>query len=62
MAKLNARKPQCEVSWCAEDIQERCPNWSVERCQEFLDDYEDTIQMAMIEAGEEAILNCLEID
>ena len=62
MSKLNSRKPQCEVSWCAEDIQERCPNWSVKRCQEFLDDYEDTIQMAMIEAGEKAILDCLEND
>lgn len=62
MPKLNARKPQCEVSWCAEDIQERCPHWSVKRCQEFLDDYEDTIQLAMIKAGEEAILDCLEND
>jgi hypothetical protein len=62
MPKLNARNPQCEVSWCAEDIQERCPDWSVERCQEFLDDYEDTIQRAMIEAGEDAILDCLEND
>jgi hypothetical protein len=59
MPKLNARKPQCEVSWCAEDIQERCPDWSVERCQEFLDDAEDHIQGAMIEAGWDAIDKCL---
>jgi hypothetical protein len=62
MPKLDATKPQAVVSWCAEDIKERCPKWSVKRCQEFLDEYEDTIQLAMIEAGDEAILSCLEID
>jgi len=59
MPKLNARKPQCEVSWCAEDIQERCPDWSVKRCQDFLDKNEDHIQVAMIEAGNDAIDECL---
>ena len=62
MPKLNATKPQAVVSWCAEDIKQWCPRWSVKRCQEFLDDNEDTIQLAMIEAGGEAILSCLEID
>jgi hypothetical protein len=62
MPKLDSQKKQCEVSWCAEDIQERCPDWSIKRCQEFLDEYEDTIQLAMIEAGDEAILSCLETE
>jgi hypothetical protein len=62
MPKLDAQKKQCEVSWCAEDIQERCSDWSIERCQKFLDEHEETIQLAMIEAGGEAILSCLEID
>lgn len=59
MPKLNALKPQASVSWCAEDIREKRPNWTVERCQEFLDDNEDHIQVAMIEAGADAIDECL---
>jgi hypothetical protein len=59
MPKLDARKPQAVVSWCAEDIQEKRPDWSVERCQDFLDENEDHIQAAMIEAGGDAIDECL---
>lgn len=54
-----AQKRQAEVSWCAEDIQEKRPDWSVERCQEFLEANEDHIQVAMIEAGSDAIDECL---
>lgn len=59
MPKLNALKPQAEVSWCAEDIQEKRPDWTVKRCQKFLEDNADHIQLAMIEAGGEAIDECL---
>jgi len=59
MTKLKADKPQAVVSWCAEDIQEKRPDWSVKRCQKFLDDNEDHIQLAMIEAGGDAIDECL---
>ena len=59
MPKAKANKPQAIVSWCAEDILEKRPDWSVERCQDFLDENEDHIQMAMIEAGGDAIDECL---
>jgi hypothetical protein len=59
MPKLNDEKPQAVVSWCAIDIQEKRPDWSVKRCQDFLDDNEDHIQLAMIEAGGDAIDECL---
>jgi hypothetical protein len=55
MPKLNDEKPQAGVSWCAIDIQEKRPDWSVKRCQKFLEDNEEDIVLAMIEAGGEAI-------
>ncbi len=55
MPKLKADKPQAIVSWCAEDIQDKRPDWSVKRCQMFLEDNEEDIVLAMIEAGGEAI-------
>lgn len=59
MPKLNARKRQAEVSWCAEDILEKRPDWSVKRCQDFLDDNTVHIEEAMIQAGSDAIDECL---
>lgn len=59
MSKVDASKPQAKVSWCAEDILEKRPNWTIQRCQDFLDDNEDHIQLAMIEAGADAIDECL---
>jgi hypothetical protein len=55
MPKLNDEKPQAVVSWCAIDIQEKRPDWTVKRCQKFLEDNEEDIVLAMIEAGGEAI-------
>jgi RecJ-like exonuclease len=54
-----AEQPFAEVSWCATDIQEHRHEWSVDRCMRFLDDYEDDIQGAMIEAGGDAIIRLL---
>jgi len=59
MSKLNARRPQAEVSWCAEDIQKKRPDWTVKRCQKFLEDNSEDIQLAMINAGDDAIDECL---
>ena len=39
------------VVWTVEDIKDRMPEWSDERCKKFLDDNEDSIQQEMIEAA-----------
>jgi len=39
------------VVWTVEDIKDRMPEWSDERCRKFLDDNEDSIQQEMIEAA-----------
>jgi hypothetical protein len=48
-----------QVAWMAGDIQTLRPEWSDEKCNEWLDDNEDYIQQAMIETGWEAIENLL---
>lgn len=53
------RDRHAEVSWCAEDIQTLRPDWSDEKCNEFLMDNEDDIQCAMIERGWDAISDLL---
>ena len=56
MTKNSAtRKPFAVVSWCAEDVLTLRPDWSVRKCQEFLDENEDSIQQAMIQEGWVAI-------
>jgi hypothetical protein len=47
------------VKWTAEDIQTLRPEWSEQRCIEFLGINEDTIQSAMIERGWDVIDDCL---
>jgi hypothetical protein len=56
-AKLGklSRCDKARVAWCAEDVQELKPDWSAERCIQFLQDNEDDIQCAMIERGWDAI-------
>jgi hypothetical protein len=52
---------KASVSWCAEDIRtHRRPGWDDERCNQFLTDYEDAIQCAMIERGWDVIDSLLE--
>jgi hypothetical protein len=55
--RRKSRKPLllAVVSWCAEDIQERKPEWSDEQCNAFLGDNEDEIQCEMIGRGWEVI-------
>lgn len=53
------RKRYATICWCAVDVQEFRPNWSVRQCNQFLEDNEDHIQLAMIEAGNDAIKECL---
>jgi hypothetical protein len=52
-------KRYAEVSWCAVDIQSIRPWWTIKQCNEFLDDNEDHIQIAMVEAGNDAIRELL---
>ena len=49
-----------EVSWCSVDIRELRPDWSDERCDQFLDEYESHIQSQMIERGWYAIESLLQ--
>ena len=39
------------VTWCAEDVQTLRPDWSLERCQQFIEDNLRNIQDRMIETG-----------
>lgn len=48
-----------EVSWCAIDIQELRPDWTVAQCNEFLMDNEDEIQGGMIQRGWDVISDLL---
>ena len=48
-----------QVAWQAADIQTLCPEWSDEKCNEWLDANEDSIQDAMIAAGWEIIESLL---
>ena len=41
----------CVVAWRAYDVQVLRPDWSEERCVQFLEGHEDDIQCAMIERG-----------
>lgn len=49
IAKLGT--PFAKVTWCAEDLADWRPGWSVAECCEWLEVEEDGIQQAMIEAG-----------
>ena len=49
-SELNA-----EVAWHADDIQALRPHWSVDRCNDFLDDIESGLQEHMINKGWEYI-------
>jgi hypothetical protein len=48
-------KRYAEISWCALDLSDLRPSWTAEKCDEFLEENEDAIQLAMIEAGVDAI-------
>lgn len=46
-------REMAKVSWRADDVRtlEGCEDWSDERCEEFLDKYEDDLQISMIQCG-----------
>lgn len=44
-----------QVTWRAEDIQTLKPNWSLEKCQEWLESNENRIQDRLTELGWEVI-------
>jgi hypothetical protein len=48
-----------EATWCYEDIQDRKPDWSRDKCEEFLCDIESDIRDRMIEAGWDVIDDAL---
>jgi len=39
------------ISWCADDVRELVPQWSVDRCELYLERNEDRIQQALLAAG-----------
>ena len=47
------------VCWCVRDIQDRMPAWTADQCIDFLNDNEDEIQVAMIEAGSRVICDLI---
>lgn len=59
MAKPKVPVLLAQVAWMAGDIQTLRPEWSDEKCNEWLEENEDYIQQAMIETGWEAIENLL---
>lgn len=53
------REFHATISWCAGDVRTLRPDWTDERCNEFLMEYEDDIQGAMVERGWDAISDLL---
>lgn len=60
MSKVKINKPWATISWCVEDIQERRPDWDEKKCEEFLENFEEEIQLVMIEAGGDTIQRLLD--
>ncbi len=50
-AEVKEASSKAKVSWTWEDINELKPNWSEEKCKNFLQEHENGIQEAMLEAG-----------
>jgi hypothetical protein len=53
------RQRYAVIGWCAADVLEHVPGWTRQQCNDFLEDNEDDIQLAMIEAGNAAIRELL---
>lgn len=53
------RRRYAVIGWCAADVLEYAPGWTRKQCNDFLEDNEVYIQLAMIEAGNAAIRECL---
>jgi hypothetical protein len=55
-------KEFAKVVWVAEDIQKERPEWSIEKCEQFLDFWENEIIERMIEEARYAIETMIDID
>jgi hypothetical protein len=53
--KSNQFESLAKVTWHAEDVQTLKPNWSLEKCNEWLEDNERHISDRLIELGWEVI-------
>ena len=56
---MTRQRRMAKGSWGAEDIQTLRPEWSVAKCERFLDEYEDLLQSRMIEMGWDVIQDAL---
>ena len=45
----------CTIGWRAEDVITKKPNWSIEKCEEWLEDNERRIQDRLTELGWEVL-------
>jgi hypothetical protein len=57
-----SRDRHAEVSWCAIDIQEFRPDWTLQQCNEFLVDNEDEIRGQMIMRGWDVLAELLRLE
>lgn len=53
------RRRYAVIGWCAVDVLEHMPDWTRKQCNDFLEENEERIQVAMIEAGNDAIKELL---
>ena len=51
-----------KVVWRAEDIKKLKPNWSLEKCEEWLEDNQENIQDRLTETGWDLIEGMLVIE
>lgn len=52
---MSGTKKLATVTWTAEDVQSLRPDWTTDKCEEFLEDNERRIQDRLIELGWEVI-------
>jgi len=55
-------KEFASTSWSAPDLRSLKPHWSQERCEQFLEKYEQKIVDLMVENGWSAIHEGIELD
>jgi hypothetical protein len=53
--QMSGTKKLATVTWTAEDVQSLRPDWTTDKCEEFLEDNERRIQDRLIELGWEVI-------
>ena len=51
----------CNSPWRAEDVKQMKPEWTLKKCEEFLEDNEDRIQDRLTELGYEVIDSYLQM-